>query len=58
VFTCSSFDSIRKLVQWPEEEKLSGRKMLEFIEANWSRIVSLFAPENSEETYERLSELE
>jgi hypothetical protein len=52
------FDAIRRLVQWPDDQSMTGREMLEFIRAHWPQIVGLFVPEKSVETYERISKLE
>jgi hypothetical protein len=52
------FDSIRRLVQWPEDKKLTYAEAFEFIKTNWQKIVGLFAPEKSKETYERLHMIE
>jgi hypothetical protein len=53
-----SFSSIRKFIQWPEDRKLTYAESFEFIKANWSKIVSMFAPETSKETHERLDKIE
>jgi hypothetical protein len=53
-----SFRSIRRLIQWPIDRKLSFPETFEFIKVNWSEIVRRFDSLDGLETHARLNQLE
>jgi hypothetical protein len=52
------FGSIRRLLQYPRDEKLPFAQMFEFIKENWNEIVDRFSPARRAETHRRLDEFE
>ena len=52
------FDSIRTLLQRPQDAQLTYREGFVFIKENWAKIAGLFSPENAEETRKELYNIE